>query len=122
VRILVVDDTPIVLLTTERMLKKAGYQVLSASSGLEATEIVKDQHFDLVLMDVVMGDMSGPDAARRIRLMRPEKAIVFMTGFSDHLDMLDSRREVVVRKPFTSDGLIRILGGVLGRTASGAAG
>jgi two-component system alkaline phosphatase synthesis response regulator PhoP len=122
VHILVVDDTPIVLLTTERMLKKAGYQVMSACGGLEAIEIVKNQHFDLVLMDVVMGDMNGPDAARRIRLMRPETTIVFMTGFSEHLDMLDACREVVIRKPFTSDGLIRILGGVLGRTASGAAG
>jgi CheY-like chemotaxis protein len=112
--ILVVDDTQSVLNVTHRMLSNAGYQVICAASGQEAIRIVKRQEFDLVLMDVVMEELSGPQAARTIRLMRPDMPIMFMTGFPDQLEML--RAETVIQKPFTQDRLVRLVGEVLSRS------
>jgi CheY-like chemotaxis protein len=109
--ILVVDDTQSVLNVTHRMLSDAGYEVICAGSGQEAIGIVKRQEFDLVLMDVVMEEMSGPQTARTIRLMRPDIPIMFMTGFPDQLEML--RAETVIQKPFTQDRLVRLVAEVL---------
>lgn len=103
--ILVVDDTQSVLNMTHIMLGNAGYEVVCVGSGLDAIEMVKGREFDLVLMDVVMDGMSGPQAARAIRLMRPDMPIIFMSGFPDQLEKL--RAETVIQKPFTQDVLVR---------------
>jgi CheY-like chemotaxis protein len=81
------------------MLSNAGYQVICAASGQEAIGIVKRQEFDLVLMDVVMEELSGPQTARTIRLMRPDIPIMFMTGFPDQLKMLRAETSFRNRSP-----------------------
>ena len=107
VHILIVDDAPSVLKVTKKMLHTAGYEVTCAGSGPKAIEIVSGQDFDLVLMDVVMDNMSGKEAARAIRLIRPFLPIVYMTGFPDQLEALHN--EIVVEKPFTLERLVRML-------------
>ena len=105
--ILVVDDTASVLKVTDKMLRTAGHKVTCVGSGEEAIQRVTQHQFDLVLMDVVMDKMSGTEAARAIRLIRPMLPIVYMTGFPDQLEALHG--EIVVEKPMTVDRLIRML-------------
>jgi len=67
-KILAVDDEATNLRVLKSLLIGDGYQVLTASNGIEAIEIIKDQHdIDLVLMDVMMPRMSGYEACRKIR-------------------------------------------------------
>lgn len=101
--ILVVDDTASVLKVTNKMLQSAGYEVTCVGSGAEAIQTVTRDEFDLVLMDAVMDKMSGMEAARAIRAIRPFLPIVYMTGFPDQLEILHG--EIVVEKPLTVDRL-----------------
>ena len=114
-RILIVDDSRSALNRTHGMLSNAGYEVVCRDSGQEAIRIANGHEFDLVLMDVVMEGMSGPQAARTIRHMRPEVPIMFMTGFPDQRDML--RGETVLEKPFSEDRLVRLVAEIFSRTS-----
>jgi class 3 adenylate cyclase/CheY-like chemotaxis protein len=66
-RILVVDDTPENIRLLEALLEPRGYAVITASSGQEALAKLRDQHPDLVLLDVVMPEMDGYQVCRRLR-------------------------------------------------------
>ncbi len=66
-RILVVDDTPENVLLLSAVLEKKGYQVVTASSGAEALQLIATEPPDLVLLDVVMPQMSGYEVCRKIR-------------------------------------------------------
>jgi DNA-binding response OmpR family regulator len=66
-RILVVDDTPENVLLLSAVLEKNGYEVVTASSGLQALQRVGTERPDLVLLDVVMPQMSGYEVCRKIR-------------------------------------------------------
>lgn len=83
-----------------------------------AIEIVKNDEFDLVLMDVVMDGMGGPEAARAIRLLHPRMPILFMTGFPDQLEAMHALHETVIQKPFTADKLIGAIRRVLSKPES----
>jgi len=66
-RILVVDDTPQNVLLLSAVLEKKGYEVITASSGAQALQLVASDRPDLVLLDVVMPQMSGYEVCRKIR-------------------------------------------------------
>jgi CheY-like chemotaxis protein len=65
--VLVADDAPEVLLECERLLGEAGYHVLTAGDGEEALERVREEHPDLVVLDLLMPRMTGFDVLREIR-------------------------------------------------------
>ncbi len=83
-RILVVEDALEVLNVLSIFLEKAGYDISTAKSGDEALAIFNgDQAFDLLITDIVMpGTLMGTDLARKIRELRPELPIVFMSGYA----------------------------------------
>ncbi len=66
-RILVVDDTPDLLLATCRRLASMGYIVDSATNGRAALEAIEKQQPDLILLDVMMPELNGFQVARRVR-------------------------------------------------------
>jgi class 3 adenylate cyclase len=66
-RILVVDDTPENVLLLSAVLESKGYEVVTASSGVQALQLVASDRPDLVLLDVVMPQMSGYEVCRKIR-------------------------------------------------------
>jgi DNA-binding response OmpR family regulator len=67
VTILVVDDDPDVLFATARVIQKAGYRVIKASSGEEGLQKIKAHGPDLILLDVVLPDMEGGELCRKIK-------------------------------------------------------
>ena len=67
IKILVTDDDPDVLLLTSSVLTRAGYEVLEARRGKECLEIMRTQHPDLVLLDVMLPDMKGSTVCRQIK-------------------------------------------------------
>jgi len=109
--ILVVDDDLSVLSVIKCMLECGDYNVLMAHSAETALRMVErdDLTIDLMLLDVVMPDISGPDLAERILAVRPHLKVLFMSGCTDsevvRVKILD-RALGFLPKPFTSDSLL----------------
>lgn len=66
-RILLADDSRFLRIACERVLVKAGYSVMTASDGDEAVRIAEQKAPDLILLDMLLPKMSGPDVLRRLR-------------------------------------------------------
>ena len=83
--ILLVEDEEAVRSFAARALKLRGYQVLESANGEEAIELVRRHTGDihLVITDVVMPNMDGPTLVRAIRRLRPEIAVMFMSGYAE---------------------------------------
>jgi CheY-like chemotaxis protein len=81
--ILVVDDEDGVRRLAERILKRLGYPVLTASNGAEALEVyaAKRAEIALVIMDISMPEMSGVDCMRKMRAIDPAVRVVLSSGF-----------------------------------------
>jgi CheY-like chemotaxis protein len=123
--ILIVDDNSAVLSMTSAMLSRYGYTAIPATSGNQAVELLQnwtDLEIDLILLDVIMEDMTGPETARELRRLRPHVPIVFMTGFPEHREILAVQQEMVIRKPFTSVTLMRKVREVLNKADAAPAG
>lgn len=125
--ILLVEDEDGVRESTAEYLTENGYTVLKARSGPEALRMAKghDGTIDLLLTDVVMPQMSGPEIAERIKKKRPQIRVVFMSGYSNSLltnqQTLDPRH-VLLRKPFRLASLGRCIAEALRSTKEAAAG
>ena len=109
-RILVVDDEPSVLEFTERALQTAGYDVVVATSGREALELVERRGpFDGFVLDFLMPGMSGSELAVALRRSDPDARILYFTGFSDRLFSEKTTlwaNEAFVEKPLSIQGLL----------------
>jgi signal transduction histidine kinase/ActR/RegA family two-component response regulator len=100
--VLVVDDEDAVLDYASRALATCGYVVHSASSGVEALALARTVSFDLLLTDVLMPQLSGPQLVERYVAKYPSTCIVYMTGYVDDVTMrLELDEDVLlIRKPF----------------------
>jgi CheY-like chemotaxis protein len=107
-RVLVVDDEPMVRKLTERTLRRLGYQVVGAGDGEEALTIFESDPdaFDMVVMDVVMPKLGGPEAFALMRARRPAFRALFVTGYareaSGLTEMLGEPGLRLLQKPFTA--------------------
>ncbi len=79
-RLLVVDDEPTILALLSGSLQLAGFEVLTAASGGEATRAVASGRPDLVLLDVMLPDGDGFEVLRRIRSGGAEVPVIFLTA------------------------------------------
>ena len=80
-RVLVVDDDPIVAKSFERSLPKAEYVVVTASSGDEALEKLKEGTYDVVFTDIKMPGMTGLELTEKIKAKQSWTPVVIITGF-----------------------------------------
>jgi PAS domain S-box-containing protein len=111
--ILVVEDEPAIRTLVKRTLEKRGYRVLVADSSVTAPALVESYpgRIDLLLSDVVMPDVSGPDVAQHIVQIRPEIRVLYISGFSNFSNKvsqglaLANGRTAFLPKPFTSQAL-----------------
>jgi PAS domain S-box-containing protein len=108
-RVLVVEDEDAVRKLIDRILSGHGYDVVSASRPDHALELAQDGKFDILLTDVVMPGMSGPELARELSAHHPDMAVLFMTGYTERPAQIppDAR---VVHKPFRAEDLLRDVG------------
>jgi len=81
--ILCVDDEPIPLSLRKSVLEISGYQVVPASSGTQALEILELQSVDLVLTDMLMPGLSGTELAREIKQRNPALPVVLFSGVNE---------------------------------------
>jgi two-component system, cell cycle sensor histidine kinase and response regulator CckA len=118
--ILVVDDEAGVRVMIARMLSLAGYQVVSAQSGEEALEIAKDYAapLELVLTDVRMPGMSGPELVEELVKARPGIRVMYMSAYSRDVLPAGARDTDIpfLTKPFTMRTLALSIQETLRRT------
>jgi PAS domain S-box-containing protein len=81
--VLIVEDEPAVLAVTSRLLRQAGYTTIDAATAEEALTVATSHDFQLLLTDVVMPDMSGRELAEYIGVLKPEAAVLYMSGYAD---------------------------------------
>jgi CheY-like chemotaxis protein len=105
-QVLLVEDDPGVRRLVKTMLTTVGYGVLECSSGRAALALGSDdtRRIDLLMCDVILGDMSGPAVAEALRALRPHLKVIYTSGYTDDVIVRTGALEherYFVRKPFT---------------------
>jgi two-component system cell cycle sensor histidine kinase/response regulator CckA len=108
--VLVVEDEPSVRKLVRSVLEDEGYDVNEAANGREALEYLKrySGQTDLILTDVVMPDINGPELVTRLSSLGHQTPVLFMSGYADSKLLtrgLNERTMKILRKPFTSQEL-----------------
>jgi CheY-like chemotaxis protein len=100
-RVLLVEDNPHVLAFGQHLLEDLHYDVLAASSGEQALELIASNGMvDLLFADVVMPGMSGVELAQAARRQRPDLPVVLATGYSDEVLSGAATGFEILRKPY----------------------
>lgn len=81
-KILLAEDEDAMRTYLERALSKAGYQVVTVDRGTDAVPLLENEHFDLLLSDIVMPEMDGIELAQRCAEVSPRTKVMFITGFA----------------------------------------
>ncbi|MBN2407999.1 MAG: response regulator [Elusimicrobia bacterium] len=114
--LLIVDDEINVLQTLRFIFEDSGFNVTMVSSGPEALEKVKENKYDLALLDINMPEMDGLTTFREIKKISPGTAVIMMTGNKESVQIRKSLEEgayTIVYKPFAINKLLEIMGNVL---------
>lgn len=116
--VLVVEDQSALRRLAATVLERAGYRTILAADGEAALEAAAAApELDVVVTDVVMPKMSGGDLARRLRELRPELPVVFMSGYSAGMlegQLPDDDEVHLLDKPFTGSDLVAAVARALG--------
>ncbi|HUZ83028.1 MAG TPA: PAS domain S-box protein, partial [Gaiellaceae bacterium] len=110
--VLLVEDEAVVRLLVAEILEASGYTVLQAADGPSALELVRRHagEISLLVTDVVMPGMSGPEVAQSVTAMRPGTVVLYMSGYTDsaigHHGVLEPGI-AFLQKPFSTDDLTR---------------
>jgi CheY-like chemotaxis protein len=116
-RVLVVDDEALHRETLSALLQGGGIEVTACESAREALDVLRQPvHFDLALTDVLMPGMDGIEFARQARKLRPNLALVLVTGRDSAMDRVLSEGTVALLKPYSTETLNSVLREHLGVT------
>jgi PAS domain S-box-containing protein len=117
-RILLVEDDEIMRSLTLKLLQEQGYSVIEANNGKAALEWAEANpgQIDLLLTDVVMPAVSGPELAERLARSHPGLKVVYMSGYTGELMEASERLKhgILLEKPFTRTALLNTLHQTLG--------
>ncbi|MEI6712421.1 MAG: sigma-54 dependent transcriptional regulator [Verrucomicrobiota bacterium] len=111
-RVLIIDDERPVLLTTEALLKRRGYDVATSSSGVSGLEAVRKWRPDLVLLDLGLPDASGMDVLRTLRQDAPKVEVLILTANDTLANAIESIKLGAfhfVGKPYSAEELLNLV-------------
>jgi two-component system, cell cycle sensor histidine kinase and response regulator CckA len=108
-KILVIDDVEEQRIIAESMLKRLGYAVTSVSNGEEAVVLVREEAFDLLVVDMIMGfGMDGLNTYREILKVNPSQKAIIASGFSETeqvREVLSLGAGAYIKKPYGIEAL-----------------
>lgn len=107
--ILVAEDNDLSYLIVKFILDRLNVIIHHAKNGIEALEMVKSTHIDLILMDIKMPLLNGIEATRKIREINPEMPVIALSAYHDDDDILSSFQagcDDFIAKPISSSLLI----------------
>ena len=102
-KLLIVDDEEIALRNLERVMKKEGYEVVTANSGSAALTLIRDMSFDLLLTDLRMEKVNGMQLLTECRRNRPEAEVIMITSFATAESAVEAMKQgafYYIAKPF----------------------
>ncbi|MGA0534221.1 PAS domain S-box protein [Hansschlegelia sp. KR7-227] len=103
--VLLVDDDPLVLVSSAEMLEDLGHRVLTTNSGAAALAVLGGEcRIDLLITDQAMPEMTGLQLAERTRMMKPELPVIIASGFAE-LPKIAEAQILKLAKPFTQQAL-----------------
>jgi len=118
VMVVLVEDDPMMRRLTRKMLEEHGYKVLEAEDGSTALEVIgsEDGAVRLVLTDVVMKGMSGPELVLKLLESHPDLKVVYMSGYTGELVSHQGADSSIrlLEKPFTRASLLQTIDAALG--------
>lgn len=117
-RILLVEDEESIRETLKLNLELEGYEVVGATNGRKALELIGGQHFDLLLLDVMLPEVDGFTIAEQVRLNNPEVPILMLTAkdmAQDRVTGLKKGADDYLTKPFNLEELLLRVGILLRR-------
>jgi len=111
-RVLVIDDSLMMLKFVQEILADANYEVLTAGTAQEGLQATRQQKPDLILLDYLLPDLRGDELSKRLSAdkLTADVPVVFMSGFGVDLENVQDRSENVLgilNKPFTTDSLLK---------------
>ncbi len=119
---LIADDSNLARVVLINAAKQAGFdQFDQAQDGLEAIELIKHSHYDVIFMDWNMPNMQGIDAVRAIRAMGKTMPIIMVTGLADQMHVNEAIEAGVnnyLIKPFKPETAINKIGETLAACCS----
>jgi signal transduction histidine kinase/ActR/RegA family two-component response regulator len=114
-RILLVEDDPRVRSSTVEALQDLDYDPVACGSGAEAVQLFEQQPFDLVITDVIMPEMTGPELIKHLKQTHDDFAVLFVTGYVGEGETGDLVGHELLRKPFTVGALANAVAVALSR-------
>jgi len=111
-KIMVVDDRQGIRRLLSEVLQGVGYQVTTASNGLEALELVKEQAVDLILLDMKMSGMDGLETLTLLKKVCPQTIVLIMTAYEEVEGLKEASRRGAagyISKPFDIDDIKNLI-------------
>jgi signal transduction histidine kinase/ActR/RegA family two-component response regulator len=124
--VLLVEDEPALRMLAGESLKRLGYQVLQAGNGLEALKVA-EQHagiIDIVVTDIVMPRMGGPELVENLKRKRERIGVIFMSGYTETAVLENATvgsDAILLNKPFSTELLARKISELQERAGNGKA-
>jgi CheY-like chemotaxis protein len=108
-KVLIVDDEPMIVRLAESILQPTGCETLTSSDPEEALELAQAARIDVLVTDVAMPKLTGEVLAARLREQMPDLKVLYLTGYAGRLfqqRLLLAPHEAFLQKPFTCAGLL----------------
>jgi len=106
--IFIIEDDNHVLSMMKNYFEYSGYNIITASNGLDGLKLLKSENYDLVITDIVMPYVSGLGIISVIKERSPDLPVIAITGYGKNPERLaaEKKADVVLRKPFEMEKLI----------------
>ncbi len=114
IKVMVIDDSNTIRRTAEALLKKAGYEVLTASDGFEAMSLITDNRPDIIFVDIMMPRLDGYQTCQLIKNNKKfrDTPVIMLSSKDGLFDRARGRiagSEEHINKPFTQEELIEVI-------------
>ncbi len=108
-KILVVDDAAFMRMRCKKLLSQSGFDVVEAATGAQAVEVYKEDHPDVVLLDITMPDMDGLTALKELKKLDPNVKVAMVSAMGQQsvvMEALKSGAQDFLVKPFDPDRVL----------------
>src|SRR5687768_9890906 len=108
-RILIVDDEEVLRDVLDVVLRREGFDVISASSGEEALNLLDTEEVDLMILDIMLPGISGIDTLRSVRISSPDLPVIIITAFSSIDGAIEAMKHGAfhyIPKPFKNEEVV----------------
>ena len=103
-KVLIIDDTEEVLFALCKFFKQKGYDVISASNGLDGLKMIEaeKEHLDIIITDLVLPNIGGVAVISIVKKKYPSLPVIAITGWGEHPEALakEAKADLVMEKPF----------------------